>query len=120
MPITSVKGTFVFKFLREGWSMGVWQDMFKFSHYALRVFVFALSILILGTILLWTLDHTDIVAFVTVLLFAISLEGALIFALFKTTAIPENIVGDQRTSSGMLPTLILAKMAKLPKLVRKS
>ena len=74
----------------------------------------------LGTILLWTLDHTNIVAFVTILLLATSLEGALIFALFKTTAISEDVVVDQGTGSGMLPTLILAKMAKLPKLMRKS
>jgi len=88
--------------------------------HVLRVLVFALSILILGTILLWTLDHTDIVAFVSVLLFATGLEAVLIFSLFQTTAIAENSTGDQRASSEVLATLILTKMAKLSALVRKS
>ena len=93
--------------------------MFKFSHHVLHVFVFAVSIFIFGAILLWTLDHTDIVAFVTVLLAATALEAVLIFALLKTTAIPENGIGDQRATSGIFATLILAKMAKLSALVRR-
>jgi hypothetical protein len=89
--------------------------MLIFRRHALNVSVVVVSILILGTILLWTLNHTDIVAFVTVLLVAIGLEAVFIFTLFEIAAIPENSVSDRRAGSGI--ALILAKTTKLPKLV---
>lgn len=79
--------------------MSVWQTMSKASRHALHVSVAVLSILILGAVLLWTLDHTDIVAFVTVLLVATTLDAVIVFSLFKTAEIPENT--DQRAGSGI-------------------
>jgi hypothetical protein len=114
MLITSGKGALVFKSL--GWVvLERMANMFKFSRYVLSVFVVVLSIFILGAILFWTLDHTDIIAFVTVLLVAIGLETVVLFSLFNATVVAENGTGDQH--SGI--TLILAKVTRLPKLVRK-
>ena len=96
--------------------------MFAHSHHArhvLYVFVFALSIVILGSILLWTLNHTDIVAFVTALLTATALEAVLISLLLKASPIPENSISNQRGGGGIWPTLISTKMANLPELLRK-
>jgi hypothetical protein len=76
--------------------MSVPQTTPKHGHRALHVFVAALSILILGAVLLWTLDHTDIVAFIMVLL-----EGVVVFSLLKTAAIPESSFADQRAGSGI-------------------
>jgi hypothetical protein len=81
--------------------MSVPQTTPKHGHRALHVFVAALSILILGAVLLWTLDHTDIVAFIMVLLVAISFEGVVVFSLLKTAAIPESSFADQRAGSGI-------------------
>jgi hypothetical protein len=53
---------------------------------------FVFSTLILGAILIWTLDHTDIVAFVIVLVAGTALEAVLIVSVFKATPIPENDV----------------------------
>jgi hypothetical protein len=92
--------------------MSVRRKVFTFSGDMVFIVVSALSIFIFGAILFWTLDHTDIVAFVTVLLAATSLEAFLIFFLLKSMSISGNNFGDQRAGSGML--------AKLPKLVRKS
>jgi archaellum biogenesis protein FlaJ (TadC family) len=73
--------------------------MLKFSRHALHllhVFAFVFSTLILGAILIWAPDHTDIVAFVTVLVAGTAIETVLIFSLFKATPVPENDVAYQR------------------------
>jgi hypothetical protein len=79
----------------------------------------ALSVFILGVILFWTLEHTDIVAFVTVLLAATVLEALLVFSLLKATSDPESSssTGDQRTGSRRLASPILANIEKLGFLV---
>jgi hypothetical protein len=100
--------------------MSAWQKACKFWYHLLCFVILALSVLILGVILFWTLEHTDIVAFVTVLLAAVVLEAILILSLFKATSIHENNVEEQRAGTGMSLRLILAKMAMLPKLVQKS
>jgi hypothetical protein len=82
--------------------MSVWQTMSKLSRHVLHVFVAAASILILGAVLLWTLDHTDIVAFITVLLVATSFEAIVVFSLFKTAAIPENGANQQVGSNALI------------------
>jgi NhaP-type Na+/H+ or K+/H+ antiporter len=86
---------------------------------ALWIVVLGLSILFLGAMLFWTLEHTDIVAFVTVLLLATSLEAFLTFWLLKSTAISENKIDDQQADNRLLVTLVSAKMAKLPDLLRR-
>jgi hypothetical protein len=92
--------------------MSAWQKAFKFKYYVLCLVISALSVLILGVILFWTLEHTDIVAFVTVLLAAAVLEAFLVFSLFKAS-VSENTIGDQRADSRKLATPILASIEKL-------
>jgi hypothetical protein len=93
--------------------MSASQKAFTFRYYVLCFVISALSGLILGVILFWTLEHTDIVAFVTVLLAATVLEAFLVFSLFKATPVPENTIGDQRADSRKLTTPILASIEKL-------
>jgi hypothetical protein len=61
--------------------MSAWQKACKFWYHLLCFVILVLSVLILGVILFWTLEHTDIVAFVTVLLAAAILEAILILSL---------------------------------------
>ena len=99
--------------------MSAWQKAFKPRYNAILIVVLGLSILVSGVVLLWTLEHTDIVAFGTVLLVAIVLEAFLILSLVKSTAISETNTDDQRADSHLLVTLVSAKMAKLPDLLRR-
>jgi hypothetical protein len=57
--------------------------LIKFSRHVRPFVVMAFSVITLIAILLWTLDHTDIVAFVTVLFAAITLQAVVIFSLFN-------------------------------------
>jgi hypothetical protein len=100
--------------------MSTWQKAFKCGYYVLGFVILVFSVLIFGVILFWTLEHTDIIAFVTVLLAATIPEALLIFSRFKARSIAENNVDKQRAGTGMSLRLILAKMAMLPKLVQKS
>lgn len=97
--------------------MSAWQTPSRFRYRALGFAISALSVFILGVILFWTLEHTDIVAFVTVLLAAAVLEAFLVFSLFKATSVPENKIGDQRAGSRKVATPILANIEKLGFLV---
>ena len=98
--------------------MSAWQKAFKFRYNALWIVVLGLSILVSGAVLFWTLEHTDIVAFGTVLLVAIVLEAFLILSLLKGT-ISETNADDQRADKSLLATLVSAKMANLPDLLRR-
>jgi hypothetical protein len=100
--------------------MSAHQKAFEFSHAAPCFVTSAVSIFILGVILFWTLEHTDIVAFVTVLVATTILEAIFLFSLLAATSIPENNAADQRVGGGMSLRLIFTKMATLPKLLRKS
>jgi len=97
--------------------MSAWQKPSKFRHHVLCLAISVLSVFILAVILFWTLEHTDIVAFVTVLLAATVLEAFLVFSLFKATSVPENSIGDRRTASRGLATPILANLEKFGFLV---
>jgi hypothetical protein len=93
--------------------MSTWQKAFMSGYHVLRLAILALSIFILGMTLFWTLEHTDIIAFVTVLLAATILEVILIFSLFKATSISENNVGNQRAGNGNLVSPITPIMANI-------
>jgi hypothetical protein len=93
--------------------MGIWQKAFMFGYHVPRLVILALSIFILGMTSFWTLEHTDIIAFVTVLLAATILEAILIFSLFKATSISENNVGNQRAGNRNLVTPITPIMANI-------
>jgi hypothetical protein len=93
--------------------MRAWQKPSKFRHHVLCLAISALSVFILGIILFWTLEHTDIVAFGTVLLAAAVLEVFLVFSLFKAMSVPQSSIGDQRTASRKLASPILANIEKL-------
>jgi len=99
--------------------MSAWRKAFKVGYDALRIVVLGLSILVLAAMLFWTLEHTDIVAFVTVLLVATSFETFLIFSLLKSTPISENQVHHQRADNRLFATLVSANVAKLPELLQK-
>jgi hypothetical protein len=120
ISITSPDSTLVFKLFGGSSSMGAQRKGFKFSYVVLCFVALAVSIFVLGGILFWTLEHTDIVAFVTILLAVTILEAILIFSLFKGTSIPKNNVGDERGGRGMSLRLIFTKMTMPPKLVQKS
>jgi hypothetical protein len=93
--------------------MSTWQKAIKFGHHVLRLVILVLSIFILGITLFWTLEHTDIIAFVTVLLAATILEIILIFSLFKATSISENNVGHQQTGNRKFVMPITPIMANI-------
>ena len=96
--------------------MSTWQKGLKLGHHVLHFVVLALSIFIFGVALFWTLEHTDIIAFVTVLLTATILEVILIFSLFRAASIRENKVGDQRAGSHKLVKPITPILAKIERL----
>jgi hypothetical protein len=96
--------------------MSTWQKAFMSGYHVLRLVILALSIFILGMTLFWTLEHTDIIAFVAVLLAATILE-AILFSLFKATSISENNVGNQRTGNRKLVTPIMANIERFRFLV---
>ena len=97
--------------------MRAWQKPAQFGYHMPCSAILALSLFTLGVILFWTLEHTDIVAFVTVLLGAIVLEAFLVFSLFKAASLPERSTGDQGTGSRKLAISILANLEKLRLLV---
>jgi hypothetical protein len=97
--------------------MRAWQKPSKFRYHVLCFAVSAVSVFMLGVILFWTLEHTDIVAFVTVLLAATVLEAFLIFSLFKAKSDPQSGLGDHRTASRKLASPVLANIEKLGFLV---
>jgi hypothetical protein len=97
--------------------MRAWQEPSKFRHHVLCLAISALSVFVLSVILFWTLEHTDIVAFGTVLLAVAVLEVFLVFSLFKATSVPQSSIGDQRAGSPKLATPIFANIEKLGFLV---
>jgi hypothetical protein len=100
--------------------MSAHYNVFKLRYYnGLCVAALILSIFVFGAMLFWTLEHTDIVAFVSVLLVATILEAFLIFSLLKSTPISQNNVDDQRADNRLFAALFTTKMGKPPNLLRK-